>query len=363
MKIQAEYSKYPLYFNFKAGTSRGVLGSKVSYILKLFFTHDTHRFGLGECSLISGLSPDDVDDFEMQLKAICQKVSQVPLEVNQGWVNPDFVLPVFAASLVPDHLPAVRFGMETALLDLLNGSRRMVFNNSFYTHGRPVTINGLIWMGDKAFMLKQIAEKLEQGFRNIKIKIGAQNFDEEFEILKNLRREHPVSELDIRLDANGAFSTESAPEILSRLAEIEPEIVEQPIAQGNWEEMARLCEAGNVPIGLDEELIGIFDLDRKFKLLETVKPQAVILKPSLLGGFTATREWIETAEELQIKWWLSSALESNIGLNAIAQFAANYELTTPQGLGTGKIYSNNISSPLELEGDKLFYNKKITWEI
>ncbi|MES2386904.1 MAG: o-succinylbenzoate synthase [Bacteroidota bacterium] len=363
MKIQAEYSKFPLYFRFRAGTSRGVLTSKVSYMLKIYFSHDPGRFGIGEVSLIAGLSPDDVSDLEPRLHNLCQKIGNIPLEVNRSWVNPDFVVPVYSTSLVPDTLPAVRFGMETALLDLLNGGHRMVFNNSFYTHAKPITINGLIWMGDKEYMLNQIAEKLEDGFTSLKVKIGGANFEDELELLKSLRKEYTAQELSIRLDANGAFSADNAMEYLNRLSEVEPEILEQPIKPGQIQEMAAICEKSLVPIGLDEELIGITDLDNKLKLLETVKPKAVILKPSLLGGFQAGREWIEVAEELGIRWWLSSALESNVGLNALAQFSANYDLQTPQGLGTGNLYRNNIGSPLELKGNKLTYNKKVSWEV
>jgi L-alanine-DL-glutamate epimerase-like enolase superfamily enzyme len=216
-------------------------------------------------------------------------------------------------------------------------------------------------MGDKAFMKEQISEKLEQGFRCIKLKIGAIDFETELDLLKNIRSEFSSKEVELRVDANGAFSPEEALEKLSRLAELELHSIEQPIKPGQWEEMAKLCEKTPLPIALDEELIGVFEREKKQWLLKTIKPQYIILKPALVGGFSGSEEWISEAEQNQTGWWATSALESNIGLNAIAQWVYTKKTSMPQGLGTGKLFTNNILSPLFMEGEKLGYEVGKAW--
>ena len=216
-------------------------------------------------------------------------------------------------------------------------------------------------MGDFNRMLAQIEKKMEAGFRCIKLKIGAINFEEELALLQHIRSHYSFKEIELRVDANGAFSPTDAMEKLKRLSELDLHSIEQPIRAGQWEAMARLCEETPLPIALDEELIGITDSTEKLALLETISPQYIVLKPSLIGGFSGAEEWIEFARNCRVGWWITSALESNVGLNAIAQWTATLPINMPQGLGTGALYTNNIPSPLEQIGDELRYNPDKTW--
>ena len=256
---------------------------------------------------------------------------------------------------------SIRFGVETALLDLQHGGRRMIYPSEFTAGKQAIEINGLIWMGDKRTMASRIDEKLAAGFSCIKLKIGAIDFDDECELLAAIRRRYSREDIELRVDANGAFSPYDALEHLQRLSAYDLHSIEQPIRAGQWEAMARLCEETPLPIALDEELIGITDSTEKLALLETISPQYIVLKPSLIGGFSGAEEWIEFARNCRVGWWITSALESNVGLNAIAQWTAALPVNMPQGLGTGALFTNNIPSPLEQIGDELRYNPDKTW--
>jgi o-succinylbenzoate synthase len=242
-----------------------------------------------------------------------------------------------------DNWPSIKFGVETALLDLENGGTGNYFNNAFTSGQKQIPINGLVWMGDPQFMQDQIEEKIEAGFSTIKMKIGAIDFDSEIKLLEGIRSNYSPEEITLRVDANGAFIPKEALNKLERLSELAIHSIEQPIKAGQWNEMAALCSSTPLPIALDEELIGINKASEK---LETIQPQYIILKPSLHGGLSGAREWIEIAESNSIPWWITSALESNIGLKAICQFTAEFENDLPQGLGTGSLYTDNIESDL-----------------
>jgi o-succinylbenzoate synthase len=349
MALQAQYYKHTLNFRFEAGTSRGVLKNKDSYFIKLYDNLSPEIYGLGEAGPLEGLSLDFGALAE-------QKIKEIVKGVNSAEYN-DLVN--LAGSL--QNYPSVRFALETAILDLRNGGKREIFHNDFFNLNKPIKINGLVWMGNKEFMKAQIIEKLNAGFDTIKLKIGAIDFDHEIELLNYIRKQFSAQEIGLRVDANGAFSPDSALEKLKVLSEYEIHSIEQPIKVNQWEEMAELCEKTPISIALDEELIS--NSDKKLELLQAIRPQFIILKPSLIGGFLGTKEWIETAESLGINWWITSALESNIGLNAICQFTAEYDNALPQGLGTGKLYDNNFSSPLEIKSGEIYYSQSETWDL
>lgn len=352
LKFEVKYRK--LEFLFEAGTSRGTLNYKNSWIIRVFDNSLPEIDGLGEAGPLSGLSVDDVPDFEEKLKHELKKIEDSEL--------PSTTEKVFElAKNISANMPSVRFGIETALLDLLNGGKRKCFDNDFYKVGAPIQINGLIWMGDSDLMLARLEEKINQGFRCIKLKIGAIDFEREMDLLEKARNRFSNLELELRVDANGAFTFEQAQNVLERLGELKVHSIEQPIKAGQLKDIAKLCSNTPVPIALDEELIGIEPYLQKQKLLEQIKPQYIILKPSLLGGFANTLEWIEIAKSLNIGWWVTSALESNVGLNAICQFTSWLKVSLPQGLGTGSLYKNNIDSPLEVIGDQIQYNTTKEW--
>lgn len=337
-KLHARCFPYRLDFKSPAGTSRGVMTQKISWMIVI--ADETGQQGLGECGPLPGLSFDDRPDFGTRLLRLCEQFNQ------QEWAT-------FEESLL--FYPAMRFGFEMALRDYLQGGERMLFENDFTLKGAPQAINGLIWMGSEAFMQQQIADKLEQGFTCLKMKVGALDFETELNLLKVLRKQFPVNVLELRVDANGAFSPAQAPEKLKRLAELGLHSIEQPIKAGQPEAMAVLCAQNILPIALDEELIGLTDADQMADLLDQINPPYIILKPTLLGGFEACEAWIAAAETRKIGWWVTSALESNIGLNAIAQWTATLNNPLPQGLGTGQLYTNNFDSPLLVEQGKLWH--------
>lgn len=338
-----EFWKHTLVFNFPAGTSRGVLKSKDSWIIQL---QGGNRIGYGECSLIPGLSPDDPERIEEVLELSLRKICNG---------NPLATMPL-------EDFPAVRFGLECALQDLNTEGTHRLFPSSFLDQNAGIPINGLIWMGDKSFMLEQVKQKLAEGFRCLKLKIGAINFDTELDILEGIRNEFEPHQLELRVDANGAFTINEVQSKLNQLAQYSIHSIEQPITPGNWPEMAEVCSNSPIPVALDEELIGLPEADI-LPLLETTNPAYIILKPSLLGGLKASRKWIEAAEKREIGWWVTSALESNIGLNAIAQFCASLNTIMPQGLGTGKLFENNYPSPLKIKDAHLYYESGSRWNI
>jgi o-succinylbenzoate synthase len=343
--LKADFKKYTLHFNFPAGTSRGVMQQKDSWFIILTIEND--KTGIGECGLLKGLSVDDRPDYEDKMREVC-------LEINK---SQKFDL----QKLV--YFPSIRFGLEMAFWDLKSKTKQILFPSDFTEGKDSININGLVWMGEFEFMQKQIREKIENGFKCIKLKIGAIDFEKEMQLIKSIRKEFTEKDIEIRVDANGAFKPDEALDKLKRLAEYDLHSIEQPIKQGQWEEMSKLCETTPFPIALDEELIGVFDMTKKEALLDQIKPQYIILKPSLLGGFAASEEWIKLADERNIGWWVTSALESNIGLSAIAQWAYSLNNKLPQGLGTGQLYTNNFESPLQISNGQLHYCPTISWNL
>lgn len=332
--MQAEYRQHHLIFKRPGGTSRGVLTQKETYFLTLKQNHAT---GIGECGLFRGLSYDDCPQYEEKLQWVCQNINQPLAVLKEKLIN----------------FPSIWAGLEQAFLNLKAG-KNIYFPSDFTKKKASITINGLIWMGNIAFMKEQIEHKLNENFRCIKLKIGVR-WSEEKKVIEALRQQFPKETLELRVDANGAFSPEEAAKVLEELAELDIHSIEQPIKAGQWEEMAQLCANSPTPIALDEELIGVLNTERKKALLSTIKPQYIILKPSLVGGFSGSNEWITLAEQQHAGWWITSALESNIGLNAIAQYTFTKANPMPQGLGTGALFTNNMPSALRLVGDQLSF--------
>ncbi len=357
MGLKVKWLKHTLKFKFEAGTSRGVYTEKDTFFLKIFDSENPSVFGLGEAAPLKGLSIDDLPNFEEILQELCDTFNNLDLEVFEWNIN------IILSQLIDDRFPSIKFGFETALLDVMNGGRRVIFDNDFSKSKKAININGLVWMGSKDFMTAQVNEKLAAGFDTIKMKVGAINFAEELEILSSIRQQFSAEQITLRVDANGAFSPEEAPEKLIQLTNYQIHSIEQPIKQQQPEAMAELCQNSPLPIALDEELIGVSDYVQKMQLLKKLKPTYIILKPTLLGGLQHCREWIEIASRLHIGWWMTSALESNIGLNAISQFTAEYKNPLPQGLGTGSLYHNNIASPLLVENGKLNYQANVGWDL
>lgn len=354
MNLKASFHKYTLKFKFDAATSRGIMKTKDTWFIKVWEERSPQFFGIGECGPIAGLSMDDKPDFETKLKQTCREVERIRMLSLSSVYQLDFL----------KEYPSIIFGLETALLDLINGNKRVLFKTPFIDGQKAIPINGLIWMGKKDFMQQQIKEKIEQGYKCIKMKIGGIDFEDELAVLTGIRKKYSAEQISIRLDANGAFKPSDALSKLKKLEKLSIESIEQPIAKGNHEEMAKICQESPIPIALDEELIGIHSYEEKKKLLHTIKPAYVVLKPTLLGGFRATRDWIEIVQPLNIGWWITSALESNIGLNSIAQFTSTLETKgLHQGLGTGQLYTNNIESPLVILLGNLMFDKTKKWDL
>lgn len=342
--MKATYQKYILNFKQPSGTSRGILTEKETWFLIL---EENGKIGIGECGILRTLSIDDRPDYEAKLQWVCENIT---LGKNKLWET----LLAF---------PSIQFGVEMAFQSLASQTPFELFSSAFTQGKNAMEINGLIWMGEQSFMKAQIKTKLAQGFRCIKLKIGAINFEKELALLQFIRQNFDANTIEIRVDANGAFSLNESLYKLNKLCEYKLHSIEQPIQKGNSEKMTELCEKTPIPIALDEELIGVFGLDKKDKLLAKIQPQYIILKPSLIGGFKGTLEWISIAEKYKIGWWITSALESNIGLNAITQFTFTLQNSMPQGLGTGGLYTNNFDCPLYIENGKINYNSKINWNI
>ena len=352
--LKLEYKPYTLDFTFDAGTSRGVMKQREVWYLKVFDDRDPNVVGYGEVAPLHRLSIEDVSLVEDVL-------DQVQTEVAT-YTTPRSEEAVFetARKLSPEPFASVRFGLEVALLDLLNGGSRVIFNNGFAQGKIQIPINGLIWMADVATMKDRAREKLEAGFQCIKMKIGALDFQQELEVLKLIRE--VSGDIILRLDANGAFANHETLRKLKDLETFHIHSIEQPIIPRQPEAMQLVCKKGAVRVALDEELIGVGDFEAKKNLLEFLKPHFLVLKPSLLGGFEECREWIQLAEALDIGWWITSALESNIGLNAIAQFTAGFTLDAYHGLGTGQLYHNNIGSPLTVDQGVIYWDPEKRWE-
>ncbi|WAC02617.1 o-succinylbenzoate synthase [Lacinutrix neustonica] len=340
--MEAYYHKYILEFKTPSGTSRGVLKTKETWFIVL---SSQGKRGIGECGILRGLSIDDRPDYEQQLAYTCQNI-------HKG----------LAFLLAKNReFPSIQIGLEMAFMSLEAEDDFVLFPSEFTKGNDSIAINGLIWMGDASYMKQQVQEKIEAGFTCIKLKIGAIDFETELSLLKNIRKHFSASDIELRVDANGAFSPDNALEKLKRLSDYQLHSIEQPIKPKQHDVMASLCEFSPVPIALDEELIGVFLEDEKQKVLETIQPQYIILKPSFIGGFQGSDSWINLAEKQNIKWWITSALESNVGLNAIAQYSYLKQNKMPQGLGTGSLFINNFASPLQVKKGTLQYNTIQQW--
>jgi o-succinylbenzoate synthase len=339
--LKAFYYKYLLQFKNPSGTSRGILTEKETWFLII---ENGNRKGIGECGILRGLSFDDREDYEEQLQWTCDNIN---LGEKELWES-------------LREFPSIQFGVEMAFRSLESENPFILFPSDFTENRKSIPINGLVWMGDAAFMKQQIDEKIASGFSCIKLKIGALDFSKELDLLRFIRQNFTPEQVEIRVDANGAFSLESALYKINQLSEFKLHSIEQPIQKNHTDSMAVLCKTAVVPIALDEELIGVISYEEKEKLLQKIMPHFIILKPSFIGGFSGTMEWIALAEKYNIGWWITSALESNIGLNAIAQWTFLLQNPMPQGLGTGTLYINNFDGPLEVRNGELWYNKEIT---
>ncbi len=337
--MKATYHKYILNFKKPSGTSRGIMTEKETWFIIL---ENKGKKGIGECGLLKGLSIDDRPDYETKLNWVCNNIH---LGKDLLW-----------ESLL--EFPSIQFGVEMAFQSLQSESPFLLFPSEYTNGHKSIVINGLVWMGNQDDMLLQIQEKIANGFSCVKLKIGAIDFDKELALLRFIRQNFSPNQIEIRVDANGAFDVINALDKLIQLSEFKLHSIEQPIQKNNTDSMAELCRITPFPIALDEELIGVFTLHEKVALLQKIKPQYIILKPSFIGGFRGTLEWITLAEKLQIGWWITSALESNIGLNAIAQFTFLQQNLMPQGLGTGALYTNNFECPLEVYDGQLWYTDK-----
>jgi len=343
--VRASYIAHPLVFVRPAGTSRGILEKKPCWYIRL--SDPEGNFGLGEVSFVSGLSVEDEDDLEIRLDHICKLISI-------GEMDPGQRIPA---------LPGVQFALETAAQDLKTSGKQLLYPSEFTKGLVGIPTNGLIWMGSRPFMISQIREKMQLGFRVLKLKVGALDFSEELDVIRWIRSEFAKADLEIRLDANGAWTADEALKKMELLARSGIHSIEQPIAPGQQENLVRVCRNADIPVALDEELIGISHPRKRQELLEKVRPAFIIIKPGLLGGFSVAEHWIALAESLGIGWWITSALESNIGLNAIAQWTWQLGVHKPQGLGTGALYTNNIHSPLEMSGEQLWYRPGTIWDL
>ena len=338
--MRLAYAPYMLQFKQPAGTSRGVLTEKPTFFIKVFDEKDPSKFGIGECSVFPGLSPEADGNYGYKL---IELLANMALDKETDLSRHSSIL----------------FGLEQALRDYAGGCRHVYFPSPFTMGEGSIEINGLVWMGDFDAMIERIDEKVRLGFHCIKLKIGAIDWRKEIEMIEYIRKKYSDSTLQIRVDANGAFSMDNALPRLKKLADLGIHSIEQPIRPGMPELMAFLCQVSPLKIALDESLIGVYGRSAKENLLDEVAPAYIILKPSLCGGFSGAEEWISLAEERGIGWWVTSALESNVGLNALAQWTATLHTAIPQGLGTGALFTNNLECPLRLESDRLRYDPSL----
>ncbi len=337
--MRAEWRRYRLDFRFTAITSRESLTYKDTYFIKIWHEDCPGVYGLGEAALFRGLSCDDRPGYEEMVAAVCREpeIYSADISLLDGW-------------------PSIKTGFETAIADLASGGRRCPFASGSWS----IPINGLIWMGDRHTMRERVDAKLAEGFPCIKIKIGGIDFQDELDLLAYLRSRDP--EVEIRLDANGAFRPDEVLGRLERLAGFGIHSIEQPVRAGQYVEMARICRESPIPVALDEELIGLNDTVKRREMLSEIRPAYIILKPTLCGGFSGADEWIRLAEETGAGWWATSALESNIGLNAIGSWLSTKDTDMPQGLGTGQLYHNNIPSPLVQCGNRVSVDPRGLWD-
>ena len=332
-----------LHFLQPAGTSRGVYNTRLSFYLKLTSDEQPDVVGVGECATLPDLSCDAMppNDYERKLRTFCDEYERT------GVIDYEAMRPY----------PSMLFGLETAVAQFNAKGSLNFFDTPFGRGEEGIPINGLVWMGTFEEMFERLEAKLKAGFRCVKLKIGAIDFDRELQLIRHIRSTFSRNDVELRVDANGGFTPEEALSRMEALVQYDIHSIEQPIKQHQWTEMARLCAATPLPIGLDEELIGVNERQKKIELLDTIRPQYIVLKPSLHGGMAGTEEWIQLACERNIGSWITSALESNVGLNAIAQLTASIYGTNirhAQGLGTGQLFADNIEMPLKVVGDKLW---------
>lgn len=344
--LQARWIERILQPQFELGTSKGPITARTVWYLIVWHDDRPEVRGIGEAALFPGHSLEFPADVRTKLLELCANTSDWHDRITTDLVD----------------VPCVRFAVEQCLRDLDAGGSKILFPSALTLGREGIPINGLVWMGDQRTMRTRIREQIEGGHRCIKMKIGAIDLDDELALLHTVRKEFSASDLTLRVDANGAFTIRDVRGVLDRLAQLEVHSIEQPLPPGQHESMAEICADTPIPIALDEDLIGMNQPDLKKDLLDTVRPQSIVIKPSLVGGWEATREWIQLAEQRGVGWWLTSALESNIGLNAIAQFTATLGVRIPQGLGTGRVYRNNIPSPLVAHRGMLHYRPELPWD-
>lgn len=335
--MRLQFAPYVLKFNEPSGTSRGILTEKITCILRIFDENDPEHYGIGEAAIFPGLSPEADDRF-------FYKLMELQANIRLG-LKTDL-----------ERFPSLQFGLEQAIRDFSGGCEGVYFESPFVHGENSIEINGLVWMGDYDRMIERIEQKLNSGFKCIKLKIGAIDWRKEVDMIQYIRDRYDRDRVEIRVDANGGFDMDCAIPRLKRLADLGVHSIEQPIKAGNPMLMRFLCDVSPLPIALDEELIGKFTHEEKAATLDEIKPAYIVIKPSLTGGFSGAREWIDLAEERSIGWWITSSLESNIGLNALAQWVATLHTDIPQGLGTGGVFSNNFEAPIYLDKDRLRYD-------
>ncbi len=345
--LRARWIERTLTPKFELGTSKGPIKTRTVWYLIAWHSDRPEVKGIGEAALFPGHSKEFPADVKSKLLELCLDTSNWAQRLNDDLVN----------------VPSVRFAVEQCLRDLDASGSKIVFPSPFTLGKQGIPINGLVWMGDKSTMKQRIREQIAAGFTTVKMKIGAIGIEDELELLKSVRAEFSSKDIALRVDANGAFDSRKAMDVLQRLADLQVESIEQPVAPGLYEVMSDLCERSPIPIALDEELIGLNSRQAKIDLLDSVKPRFIVIKPSLVGGWTASKEWIDLAKERSIGWWVTSALESSIGLNAIAQWVATLNVRMPQGLGTGNVYANNIPSPLKAAKGELRYLPEKDWDL
>lgn len=341
MRYKISITPRTLHFKQPAGTSRGVYNTRKSWFVEIEDSERPGCKGVGECAPLPDLSCDARPEYEKTLESVCRMIELT------GSVNYEMLRPY----------PSILFGIETAMTDLQNGGNGLLFDTPFARGEEGITINGLVWMGSHDEMLARLESKMKAGFHCVKLKIGAIEFDSELDLIRHIRQAFTKEQIELRVDANGGFTFEDAPSRLDQLARYDIHSIEQPIRQHQWARMAQLCAISPIPIALDEELIGVNMPGMKQELLDTIRPQYIILKPSLHGGISGTREWIDMAHQRGIGSWITSALESNVGLNAVAQLAAYVygpDISMPQGLGTRMLFTDNIEMPLTIRGEKLW---------
>lgn len=345
--IYATWKELTLTPRFPLGTSKGVIVERTVWYLFAWDLARPQVRGIGEAALFPGHSKEYPADVRTKLLELCNDTSNWEQRLTDDLVN----------------VPCVRFAVEQCLRDLAMSGTKVLFPSEFTLGRKGIPINGLVWMGDKATMRERIKMQIDGGNRCVKMKIGAIDIDDELQLLADVRREFNAKELTLRVDANGAFPSGNVMSVLDRLAELDVESIEQPVPPGLYEVMAELCARTPLPIALDEDLIGINTRDAKADLMDHVKPQHIVIKPSMVGGWAAAQEWIDLAQERGIGWWITSALESSIGLNAIAQWTATLGVSIPQGLGTGSVYTDNIPSPLNVNAGELRYSPEVAWNL